>query len=180
MKKKVKSLIIAASVAAIAGIGAVSFAAWQGTGSQTATGTGATGEINTIGAITVTPSSASGTLTSLNALYPVDQTGEYLKYWEFEVTCDTTGTQAVTFKLAGTLTEGTAEGKTAIGSAALYWSNTTPAAAPADETNKLTGTAQEITLDANNKVYVYLVADNTDAMNAAVSLTFSVEADATA
>ncbi len=43
MKKKVKSLIIAASVAAIAGIGAVSFAAWQGGGTQTATGTGRSG-----------------------------------------------------------------------------------------------------------------------------------------
>lgn len=177
MKKKVKSLIIAASVAAIAGIGAVSFAAWQNNGSQTATGSGTTGEIETIGAITVTPSTESGTLTSLEALYPVDQGTGYLTYWEFTVTAATTGDQNVTFKLKGALTEDTTNG-TKLGNAKLYWSDSEPTANPTDETNKLSNTPTEITLGTDNKVYVYLVATNSEAMNATVSLTFSVEAAA--
>ncbi len=178
MKKKVKSLIIAASVAAIAGIGAVSFAAWQGGGTQTATGTGSTGVVDTLGAITVTPSTNSGTLDELNALYPIDQTGDsLLKYWEFTVTCDKTGSQAIEYTLKGEMTKGT--GGTDIGSAALYWSNVAPTGKPADETNRLSATASTITLSGDNKVYVYMVADNTDAMQAGISLTFEAKAATT-
>ncbi|MDE5562824.1 MAG: hypothetical protein K2J01_04685 [Clostridiales bacterium] len=67
MKKTVKSLIIAASVAAIAGIGAVSFAAWNGN-TQTNNVTGAaTGHVDTTGF-------GDGTTTSLSLqLMPQDQ-----------------------------------------------------------------------------------------------------------
>lgn len=68
MKKKiVKPLVIAASVAAIAGIGAVSFAAWGGgTSNKTVTG-GNTGHVDTTGF-------GSGSTTTLSKkLMPHDQ-----------------------------------------------------------------------------------------------------------
>ncbi|MCH5158711.1 MAG: hypothetical protein J1F33_05905 [Clostridiales bacterium] len=49
MKKVVKGLVIAASVAAVVGLGAVSFAQWQGTGSKEVTSSGATGEVTLVG-----------------------------------------------------------------------------------------------------------------------------------
>lgn len=56
MKKKIKSLIIAASVAAIAGIAAVSFAYWNaGSGSEQGGANGSTGNtVSTLGGLTVT------------------------------------------------------------------------------------------------------------------------------
>lgn len=69
MKKFVKPLVIAASVAAIAGIGAVSFAAWNGgTASKNVSG-GTTGHVDTTGF-------GSGSTASLtDKLMPRDQTG---------------------------------------------------------------------------------------------------------
>lgn len=79
MKKKVKSLIIAASVAAIAGIGAVSFAAWNNSTNDTAN----SGSVNT-GSVTINAGfvSADGTAVTMNLvddtkkqLMPFDQSG---------------------------------------------------------------------------------------------------------
>lgn len=63
MKKKVKSLIIAASVAAIAGIGAVSFAAWNTSTNDTANSS----DVNT-GSVTVSAGfiSADGSAVSMS------------------------------------------------------------------------------------------------------------------
>lgn len=63
MKKTVKSLIIAASVAAIAGIGAVSFAAWNGgNGDKEVTTTGALGDVKVYGFGAATTTAWTGTL----------------------------------------------------------------------------------------------------------------------
>lgn len=67
MKKTVKSLIIAASVAAIAGIGAVSFAAWEGTGSKTVTSNAnPLGTVTLVGFDATTADAWEGTLVPYN------------------------------------------------------------------------------------------------------------------
>ena len=176
MKKAVKGLIVAATVAAVVGVGAVSFAYWQGSSDTSVTiNTGATGQIATVGAITVTPSAASGSVSegvyTMNKLCPVDQTtapSDCVKYWEFTLSTAATGGQSVKYTILGTLTEGTGENATALGNAALKWSTSAPTAA-ADGT-ELTGTAADIT---GTTVYVFLTADDTEAMNATISLTFA-------
>lgn len=77
MKKKVKSLIIAASVAAVAGIGAVSFAAWTNSSTvPTGTGNVNTGEITLTAGFIQDASETEKTLTfdAGKKLVPVDQT----------------------------------------------------------------------------------------------------------
>lgn len=68
MKKFVKPLIIAASVACIGGVGAVSFAAWQNSNHAAVDTTGATGSISLLGF-------ASDTATGFTGLMPWDQSG---------------------------------------------------------------------------------------------------------
>lgn len=68
MKKKIKALVIATSVAAVAGIGAVSFAAWAG-GTTTETTNGTTGQIEFLSFNTT---AATATITGL---LPYDQNG---------------------------------------------------------------------------------------------------------
>lgn len=174
-KKLVKPIVIATSVAAVVGIGAVSFAAWSGSDHTSETITGNTDQIATIGDITVTPSAASGSaLTSLNKLAPVDQSDDTMpsgavKYWEFDLSCATTGDQNVKYTISGSLTAGSGDDATAIGGATLRWSETTPSALT--DGTAISSTAANIT---GTKVYVFLAAEDTDAMNAAISITFSV------
>ena len=181
MKKAVKGLIVAATVAAVVGVGAVSFAYWQGSSDTSVTiNTGATGQIATVGAITVTPSAASGSVTTgeggvktytMNKLCPVDQPtapADCVKYWEFTLSSAATGGQSVKYTILGTLTEGTGTNATDLGDATLRWSTTAPTAAADGE--ELTGTAADIT---GTTVYVFLAADDTEAMNATISLTFA-------
>ncbi|MCH5153660.1 MAG: hypothetical protein J1F71_00465 [Clostridiales bacterium] len=74
MKKTIKSLVIAASVAAIAGIGAVSFAAWEAGDVSDATGSGTTGSITTTaGTLAFAPENAE------KALVPYNQEFGYLE-----------------------------------------------------------------------------------------------------
>ena len=178
MKKTVKGLIVAASVAAVVGVGAVSFAQWAVTSDNDVEITGSTGVINTLGDLTVTPSTASGTVAeggaiTMNALFPVDQdkdgtAGTHLTYWEFKLESAVTGTQTVSYTLAGTLADATK------GAAELYWTTDTPTSSTgAVEANKLSGTATPLTgVENGDTVYVYMVATGTDAMNTAISLTF--------
>ena len=176
MKKFVKPLVIAASVAAIAGIGAVSFAAWQGATTADVNKTGATGEIATLGALSVVADSASLDGDNLKPLVPADQgtvTGA-VNYWKFTVTLpDATGDANPTFKLAGTLSDGSDDGATEVGGAKLYWLATAPNATTPETTNEVKSSADEITLGSDGEIYIYLVATGTDAMLADISLTFS-------
>lgn len=73
MKKTVKSLIVAASVAAIAGIGAVSFAAWSGGNPEDITHSGASGSIVTAAGTLGATSNLSDTVK----LVPYDQVAQY-------------------------------------------------------------------------------------------------------
>lgn len=177
-KKIVKPLVIATAVAAVAGIGAVSFAAWSGADTDPVTKSGATGEISTLGALTVTADAASLNGENLKSLVPADQgtVTDCVNYWKFTLSCDdATGDATPSYKIEGSLTAGSEDGSTAVGGAKLYWLATAPNAATPETTNEITGTATALTPDANGVVYVYLVASGTDAMNATVSLTFSAE-----
>ncbi|MCH5158710.1 MAG: hypothetical protein J1F33_05900 [Clostridiales bacterium] len=69
MKKAVKALVIAASVAAVAGIGAISFARWTGTGSVSQDTTASTGEVTNFLSI------GQATDIHLTNLLPYDQFG---------------------------------------------------------------------------------------------------------
>ncbi|MBD5132021.1 MAG: hypothetical protein HDT28_05465 [Clostridiales bacterium] len=87
MKKTVKSLIIAASVAAIAGIGAVSFAAWNANVDTDVDVTGgATGNIAaTVGFVVANAGDNATDLSLSGAIVPYDQSAGYAADGETEV-----------------------------------------------------------------------------------------------
>ncbi len=183
MKKTVKGLIIAASVAAVVGVGAVSFAKWEVTSDNDVNLTGTTGVINTLGDLTVTPADDTYTTSDgaivMNALYPVDQGGSYLTYWTFTLSSETTGTQSVSYKLAGTIAEGSDTQSTEVTAAALYWTKTTPTAATKAEDGTAvaaaltdSGAALGSTVGNGDTIYVYMIASGTDAMKANITLNF--------
>ena len=179
MKKATKLLIAATAVATVVSVGAVSYAAWTGSSTVSKDVEGSTGSIRTIGNLTVTPSDASGSVSeagaiTMNALFPVDQGGSYLTYWEFTLSADVTDGTPV-FKLAGERSAGSSG--TPVSSAKLYWAASTPSSTTgAVSTNELKkDTAAELKNLTDNKVYVYMVATGTDAMKATISLTFSAE-----
>lgn len=173
MKKTVKGLIIAASVAAVVGVGAVSYAAWSGGTAQSKEIGGTTGSINTIGTLTVTPKADTFTTedsaVKMKALYPVNQGASYLTYWEFDVEVTGEGDQTVTVK--GDITQATG------GDAVLYYSTLAPSGAAVADAKNIS-TAQEITMAASGatKVYVYMTSDKTEAMKATIKLTFEASA----
>lgn len=180
MKKATKILITAAAVAAVAGVSAVSFAAWSGGSNTTQVVGGTTGQIKTIGDIEVTPTAASGSVSTtdgvktytMKKLCPVDQSeatkpADCVTYWEFDLSSATTGEgTTVKYTILGSIGAGTSDSATT--TAKLKWSTATPSK---DSGTEVSSTAADIT---GTKVYVYLVADNTDGMNATVSVTFGV------
>ncbi|MDE6618698.1 MAG: hypothetical protein K2K13_06710 [Clostridiales bacterium] len=179
MKRSTKLLITATVVASLVGVGSVSYAIWSAGETKEQEVSGTTGSIRTIGNMTVTPSDASGSVSeagaiTMNALYPVDQGGSYLNYWEFTLSADVTDGTPV-FKLAGELSAGSSG--TPVTNAKLYWAATTPSsttgAVPTNELKK--DTAAELKNLTDNKVYVYMIATGTDAMKAKITLTFSAE-----
>lgn len=182
MKKATKILITAAAVAAVAGVGAVSYAAWSGSAASTATVNGSAGVMATHGEIVVTPETGTGTwdadsktVTMSKALFPNDQDSvptDGAKFWKFTVTTPTTGDATVTYKMSGTMTAATQ----ATTGAALHWSATEPSGkTTADTTNVLSGTATSVTLGTDGVIYVYLTADNTAAMGATIELSITAE-----
>ena len=181
MKKATKILITAAAVAAVAGVSAVSFAAWAGGSNTTQVVGGTTGQIKTIGDIVVTPTAASGSVSTTDGvktytmknLCPVDQSdatkpADCVTYWEFALSSATTGEgTTVKYTILGSIGAGSSDSATA-NTAKLKWSTTTPSK---DGGTVVSSEAADI---SGTKVYVYLVADNTDGMNATVSVTFGV------
>lgn len=87
MKKKVKSLIIAASVAAVAGIGAVSFAAWNVNVDSAVDATGgALGNVAaTVGFVVVSNGAQTPDLTIADKLMPYDQAEADLETGEIQM-----------------------------------------------------------------------------------------------
>lgn len=179
MKKAIKAFIITASIAAAIGVGAVSYAAWSDNGSKTVGVSGSTGSITVLGDLTVTPD--SGTLASMTPLRPADheEIDGTVRFWKFTVTAGS-GNTNVTYKLKGTLTKGAGEGATAVNNAKLYWLGQAPNATVPETTNEVSSAegGAAITLDGDNHIWVYLVATGVDAMNADISLTFSMSQNA--
>ncbi|MDE6029903.1 MAG: hypothetical protein K2F90_06265 [Clostridiales bacterium] len=156
MKKTVKSLIIAASVAAIAGIGAVSFAKWESTVSdQTVDGT--LGNIETTGTITLTQ---TGDLDK-KVLVPHDQEQQ----WDAE-----TMTKGFTVSASCSL-DGQIQ-MTATGDAATLIEYQ-----KAGDTTWTAFTAAAVDVDADTVYSFRLVSNDTNDMDKTFTITYSFVAD---
>ncbi|MCH5153662.1 MAG: hypothetical protein J1F71_00475 [Clostridiales bacterium] len=177
MKKAVKMLIAASAVAAVFGVGAVSYALWTAGGSSTATAEGPTGMINTVGDVSVTvEKGGSGSSTTkdivMDSLLPIDNndvTGT--KYWQFTVSL--TGSVGDVFvKLEGTMD---CDAKVA----QLYYKVGDTAPTAASPGTRLPETIDTSNITLNNgsaTVYVCMVAYSASAMNKDISLTFTANA----
>lgn len=148
MKKTVKSLIIAASVAAIAGIGAVSFAAWNtNVDSDVDITSGATGNVaSSVGFVVASAGDDAADITLTGAIVPYDQptgfkVGEEneVQYWS--VALGDYNVQAAAYKFTLTYKTGYTnplftDSETPANSSSFYYSITDAAitAAPSDLT----------------------------------------------
>ncbi|MDE6201458.1 MAG: hypothetical protein K2M47_06250 [Clostridiales bacterium] len=186
MKKTVKSLIVAASVAAIAGIGAVSFAAWDANATKTVNETGATTSVvTTIGNISVTGNHDKN-------LAPYDQStsnavladADAVEMWTLTVANDATSDTGVEYYIG--LTEALNTAKK--GDAELYFSTDYDGTSEIDldDWTKLE-TVVVTTAGSENyghklggkTVYVILDASGSDAQTMDIKLTFAaVQGDA--
>lgn len=173
MKKSMKIIIAAATVVSLACIGTVSYAAWSTDNNiESVSVTGSTGIISSIEGVTVTPDAASGTISNMKKLLPVDHIGTVkgaVKYWKLTLSVE--GNQpSVTYNVSGTLGSSTDNWGDVTG---LYWSATTPTA---DSGTKIGGTASmnltESNADGGKIVYIFLKADTVEAMNAQITLEF--------
>ncbi|MBD5132020.1 MAG: hypothetical protein HDT28_05460 [Clostridiales bacterium] len=179
MKKSTKALIAATAAISLVCIGTVSYAAWNNsTASSVDVVGGSTGVISSLGGVTATPSSASGTFVNnkytMNKLIPIDHNGTVsgaVKYWEFTLTCATTGEQQFNYIVSGEL-KTTVSGGSNANDIGLYWSTDTP--------TPTTGTKFETTAakiipesDGTKVVYVFLKSNTVDAMGASITLTFN-------
>ncbi len=195
MKKFVKPLVIAASVAAVAGVGAVSFAAWQA-GTKTAVDTdGGSG----LGTVTLSASfdDPSATLNKIENLVPFDQTdatvGSGVKYVVVTlpaITATDDFSVAVTYKTALTLNDsykGTAtavQGKlyAAMGDQSASIPADSTALAAASATWKEVGSSCTLgdytkgTAISDAKVTIILDSDKVTDMGATFELTFTLGA----
>ncbi|MDE6618699.1 MAG: hypothetical protein K2K13_06715 [Clostridiales bacterium] len=177
MKKTVKALIVAASVAAVVGVGAVSFAAWQGSGTTTASQAA-----NTTGSVSVVGFDADATLTKVENLMPWDQTsGTTVAHYTLpEVTSGNEG-----YKITASVTKESGwDGDLYI---IINDSATTAASDPATAANgwkTLDGTASVFTFtatgDTPKQLYAHVILDSDKSadMNKSYDLTFTLAADA--
>ena len=174
MKKFVKPLVIAASVAAVAGIGAVSFAKWEAGSDATGTVSGKTDSIVTVGNLTVSDNLSGKTLM------PWDQVDQYdaatnVKVIEISVSSDGEGDQYFSIKLTSAATNTYTVGKLKVFAGETY-------AAPSGDTlsadwKEITTSDQELKL-YSGKAYVVLDSGNTADMNKDFSLTITAAAQA--
>ena len=100
---------------------------------------------------------------------PYNQTGTFegVKDWEFDLSCDVPGGQQVTYTVEGALGEDGDD----IGSAELRWAEAAPTA-DTDGAELSATTPADIT---GTKVFIFLVATGTDAMNTNITVTFGVK-----
>lgn len=169
MKKFLKPLVIATSVAAVAGIGAVSFAAWQ-SGTKTNPVSGATtGHVDTTGF-------ATGSTTSLSkTLLPYNQgsaTGNDTLYYDIKLIVE--GNDVANYEIKGNFT-GTLLGK-------LYYKLDTSETATYEGSDwtELTTTSTALTGVATlsaTTYYVHIALDSNQTQTADMdqSLSFSFE-----
>lgn len=186
MRKTVKSLVIAASVAAVAGIGAVSFAQWSASTSA-GSASGKTAVIDTVGAVTV----VTNGLTD-KTLVPYDQSTGYtavshVKVWKIGVKATYTGAAPTLEVTAGFGTDG----QTSVSGATLYIYKGTTAltddnvasnvtTSPSTDSTNWAASTHEITLTASDTeqfIYIILDASGTAGMNTDLKATVAVKAD---
>ena len=183
MKKSTKALIAATAAISLVCIGTVSYAAWTSSGVSEVEVVGTTGTISSIGGVTATPTAASGKLSAdgkytMNKLIPIDHNGSVsgaVTYWEFELTCDTTGKQQFNYTVSGSLKK-TVSGGSDANEIGLYWSigETAPTATTAG--TEITSTAVEFEPNSEGgttTVYIFLKSNTVDAMGASITLTFA-------
>lgn len=185
MKKTVKSLIIAASVAAVAGIGAVSFAAWSGGGSENVSGSVHSGTITVANFATGSEIVASNAdITLANAkLMPIDQTSGELGtngvYYYKATLIVGAGNGGKTIKLAAS--DNAPTGLCYHVKGADESSNPTTGSVASDYWTKLNGEADvktKVEEAATYVVYVALQSGNSDYSDNAgkdFTLTFTLE-----
>ena len=168
MKKAVKSLIIASSVAAIAGIGAVSFAAWSQGSTSSAPVTGNTGSIVTMGTLTATSNIHGEGAKKLVPYNQVDQYSDSTMTKFGEVTLQYPGGEGnPIYKIQLTSNNNSLTLKYKVASTT-----------PTDNSDfvAIPTSATQITVNSGDKVYIILESDSTDDMNKAFTVTFTAEA----
>ncbi|MCH5155668.1 MAG: hypothetical protein J1F69_03595 [Clostridiales bacterium] len=173
MKKTVKSLIVAASVAAIAGIGAVSFAAWSGGSVESKTAGTGTGHIETTaGTLTAT----SDLATASKKLVPYNQVKQFDASTMGKVEVITVGyTGGADVQYMNITMTLTANAIATDGSKLMYKLEEV-SEAPSDTngwTDLTLNTAVTLSSAASQKISIILVSDNTDDMDKSYTITFA-------
>lgn len=173
MKKTVKILIAASSVAAVVGLGTVSFAMWSG-GSSSVVVEGTMGVVDVIGDISVeaknggSGSSANNNI-KMDSLLPIDNahiTSSGVIYWQFEVKL-LGGTSNATVSVTGGFEDSV--------QADLYFTEAEPSFSSYSGTDVTAEPTFTLDKDYNytHTVYFYMTAYGANAMNADVKLTFT-------
>lgn len=179
MKKAIKGLIVAASVAAVVGVGAVSFAAWTGGANSEATATGTTATISLYGFDSNAITGPTANLLPYNQGSDVE---DNVRIWSLQLP---TITAAEATKLQVKFTEAS----TLDGTVYVKWSNDNVTAVP-ENTNgyqELDTTATDLanaTFGANAErqaagyLVVILDSNKTSDMGKDIKITVSVEKQA--
>lgn len=183
MKKTVKALVIAASVAAVAGIGAVSFAKWEANSAAKGDTTGSTTSVvTTIGNITVSQPT--------NKLKPYDQDSsnavltdtDAVTFWALTVTNSASVDTGVKYYISlteefngGTTgklyfsTDYEGSGDIELSGGSQTWTELKEVYSAGNETNGHELNLSNVTSGAT--VYICLEADDSDAQGVDVKLT---------
>lgn len=176
MKKFVKPLVVAASVAAIAGIGAVSFAKWTGNHSS-ATSSGANGTVSLLGFNT-------NTATGFTGLLPYDQvdsaapsaTNNTLKTISLPTVTPDSKAYDVTVSSSDVATNLTKGGKlyVYVGTSAATNDFAGSATAEWKEVDSTGAKFEFASSDTTLTAYFVLTSNDTDEMSATYTLTFAI------
>ncbi len=174
-KKIVKPLVIATAVAAVAGIGAVSFAAWNNANDKTANVNG-----NTLGSVTLFGFDGEGTApTAFTGLLPSDQPDADIADTRKEMTLPAVVLDSATnYTVTVTGTATAAAGNTLSDDLKLFvvvQDATTAAPALADATWKEVGASAvfNFTTETSLKAYFKLSSGETADMNATYDIVFT-------
>lgn len=179
MKKVAKGLIIAASVAAVAGIGAVSFAKWEGGANSSVDVSGKTATISVYGFDSATVTNPTKNLLPYDQGSDVD---DNVRIWSIQLP---TITAADATKLQVKYTDS----KATTGDVYVKWSSTDVTTVPSDKdgyqalsttATDLTGATfnANVTAQAGGYLVVILDSSATTDMNKDIKITVSVEKQA--
>lgn len=180
MRNRSKIIISAVAATVVAGtISGVSYAAWKSDTKTSVAAMGTTGVIKAVGDLRITPRNIAYTATddsitinNEDKLYPVDHIGDVKKFWEFDLAATSIGGAYVMFTVSGEII---ANGAPLADAGELYWSFDPPTADGFDGGTPFTDGQSQIKVargETSTKVYVYLNAYSTAAMNADIDITF--------